>query len=88
MQKKHYINQTFSIIYHNEDVVEFRSGAWNVVTHMLNDDSKMGNLAKIILEIDEGGITNLEKLSKNTGISKKEVTAHAPLQQISPESAI
>jgi bacteriocin biosynthesis cyclodehydratase domain-containing protein len=72
MQTNFKIDPAFSIIYHDENRVEFRSGVWNITSHCLNDDCKNNVLAKIILEIDENGFDNVSSLSRKTSIAVKE----------------
>ena len=72
MQTNFKIDPAFSIIYHDENRVEFRSGVWNITSHCLNDDTQNNILAKIILEIDENGFDNTSALFKKTNITIKE----------------
>lgn len=60
------LNSAFSIIYHDENTVEFRSGVWNVTSHHLSDDNKGGILARIILAIEESNPCDITSISKKT----------------------
>lgn len=73
MEKNYYLNPAFSIIYHNENDVEFRSGVWNVVSHVLNDDTQSGHLSRLIMAIDESGMCNHANLSLKTGVKIHEI---------------
>lgn len=72
MQANLKIDPAFSIIYHDENTVEFRSGVWNITSHCLNDDSKKNTLAKIILEMDENGFCDIGRLSNKLNVNKQE----------------
>jgi len=66
------IDPAFSIIYHDTNRVEFRSGVWSVKSHCFNDESQRNTLAKIILEIEKNGFNNISDISKKTNTTINE----------------
>lgn len=74
MEQNFYIDPNFSIIYHDENSIEFRSGIWNITSHNLNDDTQNNTLAKIILEIEEHGFSTIEALRLAANESKETCT--------------
>ncbi|MCW5589440.1 MAG: TOMM precursor leader peptide-binding protein [Legionellales bacterium] len=66
MNNHQYFDKSYSILYHDENTVEFRSGMWNITTHTLQDEEKKGLLSKIILAIDESGFKDLKTLAQQT----------------------
>lgn len=74
MQEHFSLNPAFSIIYHSEDTVEFRSGVWNVISHVLNDDAHQGQLAKVILKLEENPTVDITQFCKVNGVKSHEYT--------------
>lgn len=65
------IKPRFSTIIHNQNMVELRNGVWNSVSHMLNDESEEGILAKIILGLNDQ--LDPADIAKNIGISRSKI---------------
>jgi len=65
------IKPHFSCIVHTPDIVELRHGVWNSSSHMLNDESAEGILAKIILELN--GKSNPAEIASDIGVSRSKV---------------
>jgi bacteriocin biosynthesis cyclodehydratase domain-containing protein len=57
------IKKTFTIVCHNPNLVEFRSGIWNCQSHFLEDEQKENKLSEIILYLKDG-VINIEEVSK------------------------
>jgi bacteriocin biosynthesis cyclodehydratase domain-containing protein len=67
------IKRHFSIVAHSADVVELRHGAWNVVAHTLQDETKSGRLLRLLLRID--GSSDAAEIGSSEGVPLEEVEA-------------
>lgn len=66
------LDPNFSIIYHNPDLVEFRSGIWNVTSHVLEDNTHKELLAKFIHALEEISFLSANHLPNIPEISKSD----------------
>ncbi|MHA6720537.1 TOMM precursor leader peptide-binding protein [Sphingomonas sp. RS6] len=57
----------FSVVVHDADHVELRSGCFNAVSHFLTDDGKSGTLARIVAALDGRPI---REVVRTTGASR------------------
>lgn len=51
------IRRSFSVVVHNPDLVEIRSGVWNVCAHILEDEEKSGKLFEIVNRLLDGQLS-------------------------------
>jgi thiazole/oxazole-forming peptide maturase SagC family component len=71
MEKKHpRIKSHFSIIAHNKNLIELRSGVWNQITFTLEDDEDTGNLYQFISRLD--GTKSISEIVKEINISRSD----------------
>jgi bacteriocin biosynthesis cyclodehydratase domain-containing protein len=65
------IKPYFSAIVHNPNWVELRQGVWNAVSHMLQDESEEGILAKVILGLMAN--STVKEIAENINVSQSKV---------------
>lgn len=65
------IKKHISLIVHDENTIELRSGVWNPYSHTVIDESKTGNLFKMMSLLD--GKLSPGEISKTLGISRAEI---------------
>jgi bacteriocin biosynthesis cyclodehydratase domain-containing protein len=67
------IKPTFSVIPHDENTVELRSGVWNPQSYTLVDHSGAGRLAALVRGLD--GSKERGELAKEVGVTRTELEA-------------
>lgn len=60
------LKRYFSVIYHSENNLELRNGAFNSISHFLNDDSDSGILSKIVRHLDGRELSEVAKIAEVT----------------------
>jgi bacteriocin biosynthesis cyclodehydratase domain-containing protein len=67
------IKRKFSLVVHGPDTVEIRHGVWNPVSFVLNDESKTGNLFRLLQRLD--GTCTPAALARELGLPREQVEA-------------
>lgn len=67
------IKRQFSLVAHGPDTVELRHGVWNPVSFLLNDESKTGNLFRLLQRLD--GNQTPAALARELGLPREQVEA-------------
>jgi bacteriocin biosynthesis cyclodehydratase domain-containing protein len=67
------VRRTFSVISHDLDVVELRTGVWNPQSFLLTDQSGSGKLSQIVTGLD--GTTSRKDLAQQAGVGRADVDA-------------
>lgn len=67
------IRRTFSVIGHDPDTVELRTGVWNARSYMLTDGSRSGKLYRVVAALD--GTVSLREIAQRENVSRSDVEA-------------
>jgi bacteriocin biosynthesis cyclodehydratase domain-containing protein len=67
------LRRTFSVIGHDPDTVELRTGVWNSRSYMLTDGSRSGKLHRIVAGLD--GSVSQRELAHRENLSRSDVEA-------------
>jgi bacteriocin biosynthesis cyclodehydratase domain-containing protein len=67
------IKRYYSLIAHSRDVVELRSGVWNVVSHTVSDDTESGRLFSILKQLD--GTRTAKQIARDLSVPHHDVEA-------------
>jgi bacteriocin biosynthesis cyclodehydratase domain-containing protein len=67
------IRRTFSVIGHDPDTVELRTGVWNARSYMFTDASRSGKLQRIVTALD--GSVSQRELARRENVSRSDVEA-------------
>ncbi len=72
-EKRPRIRRTFSVIGHDPDTVELRTGVWNARSYVLADASRSGKLYRILAALD--GSVSQRELAQRENVSRSDVEA-------------
>jgi bacteriocin biosynthesis cyclodehydratase domain-containing protein len=67
------IKRHYSLIAHSRDVVELRSGVWNVVSHTVSDDTESGKLFSVLKQLD--GTHTAKQIARDLSVPRHHVEA-------------
>lgn len=67
------VRRSYSIVAHDPDTVELRTGIWNTRSHILSDASGKGHLFNIVAGLD--GTLSRKDLAKREGVPRADVEA-------------
>jgi bacteriocin biosynthesis cyclodehydratase domain-containing protein len=67
------LKRYFSLIAHSPDVVELRSGVWNVVSHTVSDDTESGKLFSMLQQLD--GTHTAKQIARDLAVPRHHVEA-------------
>jgi bacteriocin biosynthesis cyclodehydratase domain-containing protein len=67
------LRRTFSVIGHDPDTVELRTGVWNARSYTLTDSSRSGKLYRIVAALD--GTVSRRELAQREDVSRSDVEA-------------
>ena len=67
------LRRTFSVIGHDPDTVELRTGVWNSRSYMLTDSGRSGKLYRIVAGLD--GSVSQRELARREHVSRSDVEA-------------
>jgi len=71
LEKNLRIKRHFAVVAHGPDTVEIRHGIWNPVSFIVNDESKTGNLFRVLQRLD--GTTAPAALARELGVAREHV---------------
>jgi len=71
-QKNPKIRKNFSVVVHNPDLVEIRTGIWNIFSHVIEDEGKEGKLFEIVKLLLTGNLST-QQIAKESSVSRSVV---------------